>query len=86
VSISQNSAADYSISRFRHSATPIPAPPISSNSGSKNVVNRVLTDVVEDVMEIDDWDVIEYDPPAVNREPANSDEGRQATFKDVITT
>lgn len=48
--------------------------------------NRVLTDVTGYVMDVEDWDVTEYDPPEGDREPANPESGRQATLEDVITS
>ena len=46
--------------------------------------NRVLTDVVEYVMEVEEWDMAEYDAPVVDRESTNPNEGRQATLEDVV--
>lgn len=46
--------------------------------------NRTLTGVVEYVMDIDEWDLEEYQPPEVEESVQEPDKGTQATFPEVL--
>lgn len=46
--------------------------------------NRVLTEAVGHVMDIDEWDIQHYQPPEVDKAADRTDPSEQATLREVI--